>query len=124
MTNKKADKLKEKIMYDLGEEIRAYLRDGKFKECEKAIYRAMYKYPHAAAPHNLLGIYLEKTGNHIEAMRHFRAACDLEPTYLPAEQNLIVYGTFCPGRKVCAFNLKDCDVKKTVKEGKSNDELF
>ena len=83
-----------------------------FDECEKVIYKAMYKYPHAAEPHNLLGIFLEKTGDHIEAMRHFRAACDLEPTYKPAEQNLIVFGTFCPGRKVCAFNIKDCESEK------------
>ena len=100
----------------LSEDVREYLSKGNFDECEKIIYKAMYKYPHAAQPHNLLGIFLEKTGDHIEAMRHFRAACDLEPTYKPAEQNLIVFGTFCPGRKVCAFTLKDCEPVKTDKK--------
>ena len=108
MTNKN-NKEFDKFMDSLGENVKEYLATGKFDDCEKAIYNAMYKYPHAAAPHNLLGIFLEKTGDHIEAMRHFRAACDLEPTYKPAEQNLIVFGTFCPGRKVCAFTLKDCE---------------
>ena len=118
MRKNKEDMLKEKVLDQLSEEVRVFLRNGDFKECEKAIYNAMYKYPHAAAPHNLLGIYLEKTGDHIEAMRHFRAACDLDPTYRPAEQNLIVFGTFCPGRKVCAFNLKDCLSESSVAEEK------
>ena len=90
MKENKENKIIEKAIDQLCEDVRTMLGDGKFQECEKAIYNAMYKYPHAAAPHNLLGIYLEKTGDHIEAMRHFRAACDLEPTYRPAEQNLIV----------------------------------
>lgn len=118
MKENKENKIIEKAIDQLCEDVRTMLGDGKFQECEKAIYNAMYKYPHAAAPHNLLGIYLEKTGDHIEAMRHFRAACDLEPTYRPAEQNLIVYGTFCPGRKVCAFSLKDCENDKALMEGK------
>ena len=118
MTNRKEDKKREEIMNELSEKVRAHLKEGRFNECETLIYNAMYKYPHAAAPHNLLGIYLEKTGDHIEAMRHFRAACDLEPTYRPAEQNLIMFGTFCPGKKICAFTLKDCESAKALMEGK------
>ncbi len=34
----------------------------------------------------------EMQGNHLMAMKHFRVAWDLEPTYLPARQNLEVFG--------------------------------
>ena len=92
--------------------VRRLCEECEYEKCCQLIYKAMEEHPHAAQPHNLLGIFLEKTGDHIEAMRHFRAACDLEPTYKPAEQNLIVFGTFCPGRKVCAFTANDCEPEK------------
>ena len=65
------------------------------KECHRLIGSAMGEYPDAAEPHNLLGIILEKEGNHVSAMKHFRAAWALDPTYLPAHQNLNTFGTFC-----------------------------
>lgn len=42
----------------------------------------------SAVPHNLLRIMLESQGHHPDAMRHFRAAWSLDPTFLPASQNI------------------------------------
>lgn len=65
-----------------------------YEQCYEIITEAMKKYPSAPQPHNLLGILLENQGNHLLAMKHFRAAWALDPTYLPARYNLEVYGTF------------------------------
>lgn len=37
---------------------------------------------------NLLGVLQEAEGDHLAAMKNFRVALDLDPTYLPAQQNL------------------------------------
>lgn len=73
---------------------------------KKLIYKAMEDFPHAPHPHNLLGIVLEKTGNHLLAMRHFRAAWALDPSYAPANHNLQIYGTFFSGNG-CSFYEND-----------------
>ena len=78
-----------------------------YQTCENIICQAMRSYPHAPQPHNLIGILLEKTGNHPCAMKHFRAAWALDPTYLPARQNLECYGTFFSSGR-CAYDEKDC----------------
>ena len=62
--------------------------------CEEAIKKAMGNNPDAAEPHNLLGIILSLKGEHLKAMKHFRAAIDLNPTYEPARKNL-----FCGAKK-------------------------
>lgn len=78
-----------------------------YRECERLISDAMGKYPHAAEPHNLFGVILEKEGDHLAAMKHFRAAWALDPTYLPARQNLDSFGTFFSlGRT--AYDESDC----------------
>ena len=71
------------------------------------ICQAMGQFPNAPQPHNLLGIVMEKEGDHASAMRHFRAAYALDPTYLPARQNLDHYGTFY-SRGGCAYDESDC----------------
>jgi DNA-binding NtrC family response regulator len=38
---------------------------------------------------NLLGVLQEAEGDHLSAMRNFRVALDLDPTYLPAQENLM-----------------------------------
>lgn len=38
---------------------------------------------------NLLGVLQEMEGDHLSAMRNFRVALDLDPTYLPAQHNLL-----------------------------------
>lgn len=64
------------------------------EECIIYIKNAMSEFPDAPHPHNLLGIILEIQGEHLQAMRHFRAANALDPCYLPASYNLQTYGTF------------------------------
>ena len=87
--------------------VRELARAGQNQAGERLAIEAMGKFPHAAAPHNLLGVLLEKEGLHPAAMKHFRAAWALDPTYIPARQNLECFGTFFP-RGQCAFELGDC----------------
>lgn len=91
---------------ELSSLIKELVMKEKYKECEKLIYKAMNDYPHAPQPHNLLGIVLEKTGNHMLAMKHFRASWALDPTYRPANHNLQNYGTFFSNGR-CAFDEND-----------------
>ncbi|MEA4895924.1 MAG: hypothetical protein VB064_11785 [Oscillospiraceae bacterium] len=84
-----------------------------YEKCESLIFSAMGKYPHAPEPHNLIGILLEKKGDHLTAMNHFRAAWALDPTYIPARQNLDCYGTFYSSGK-CAYNESDCEVEENA----------
>lgn len=84
-----------------------------YKKCESLICGAMEKYPHAAEPHNLIGILLEKKRDHLTAMKHFRAAWALDPTYLPARQNLDCYGTFFSGGR-SAYDESDCTAEENA----------
>ncbi len=111
--------MKQAISSELAElcaSVRALVMDGAYDTCMEPICRAMERYPHAPQPHNLLGIVLEKLGDHPAAMKHFRAAWALDPTYLPASHNLNTYGTFFSGGG-CAFDESDvpplppCNVK-------------
>ena len=88
-------------------QVRESVRLGDFEDCITAIRNAMAEYPDAPQPHNLLGIVLEKQGNHPSAMRHFRAAWALDPTYIPAEENLKTYATFF-SRGRSAYDESDC----------------
>lgn len=62
-----------------------------FVKCEQMIRRAMEEEPHSAEPHNLMGVLLEKKGEHSLAMRHFRAAYALDPSCAAARVNLEKY---------------------------------
>lgn len=86
--------------------VRAFVYEGSYDSCMEPICKAMERFPDAPHPHNLLGILLEKKGNHSAAMKHFRAASALDPTYLPVRQNLETYGTFY-SRGTCAFDESD-----------------
>lgn len=86
--------------------VRGLMEEGRYSECRERVAAAMGRYPHAPQPHNLLGLLLERQHDHPMAMRHFRAAWALDPTYLPARQNLECYGTFFScGR--CAYDESD-----------------
>ena len=86
--------------------VRALCQKENYDKCFDLIYKGMSDFPHAAEPHNLLGIVLEKTDDHTLAMKHFRAAWALDPTFKPANHNLHYYGTFfCEGK--CAFDESD-----------------
>ena len=91
----------------LCDQVRSLIRNRELAKCEKLLYDAMGKYPHMPEPNNLLGILLEKQGDHVLAMKHFRAAWALDPAYRPARQNLECYGSFYPVGQV-AFDDSDC----------------
>lgn len=101
--------------------IRTLLKHNEFEECETLICDAMGKNPNAPEPHNLLGVLLERKGNHECAMRHFRAAWDLEPTYLPARRNLENYSSFFIKRKY-AIDESDCKEEETQESELQFDE--
>lgn len=88
-------------------EARGLISGKSFDRCQELLSGAMAQFPHSPEPHNLMGIMLEKKGDHRTAMKHFRAAWALDPTYIPARQNLECFGTFFP-RGQCAFELGDC----------------
>ena len=108
-----------KIITDCGDlselctRVKALALDGNFSECEALITQAMRLYPHAPQPHNLFGIILEMEGDHFEAMKHFRAACALEPTYKPSSENLDING-YGRRRGRYAFCEADCDAQASV----------
>lgn len=96
--------------------VRELVRKGEYPKCVPLISAAMGKYPHAPEPHNLIGVLLERQGDHLRAMRHFRAAWALDPTYLPARQNLDSFGTFFSNGR-CAFDESEC------RQGKHEDYI-
>lgn len=94
--------------------VRELIGSQEYQKSEVLICDAMGKYPHAPQPHNLFGILLEKTGEHVAAMKHFRAAWSLEPTYLPARENLECYGTFFSNGR-CVYDESDCISNESTK---------
>ncbi|HCT64178.1 MAG TPA: hypothetical protein DIC60_02700 [Lachnospiraceae bacterium] len=98
--------------------VRELIGNQDYGKGEILICDAMGRYPHAPAPHNLIGILLEKTGNHLSAMKHFRAALMLDPTYLPARKNLEGYGTFYSNGK-CFYDENDCILDESTGNGSS-----
>ena len=97
---------------DICLEVKKLVGQGQLDECLRLASYAMGQYPDAPQPHNLFGIVMEKKGNHLSAMKHFRAAEALDPAYAPVKQNLITYGTFYASGK-SAFSDEDCPTKKT-----------
>lgn len=87
--------------------IRKLVEQSEYQKGELLIKGAIGKYPHAPEPHNLLGLLLERKGDHLTAMKHFRAAWALDPTYLPAQQNMDYFGSFYPSGK-WAYDESDC----------------
>lgn len=67
---------------------------GQFAEAEQYIRSAMTLDISAPQPHNLYGILLEFRGDRRCALKHYRAATDLDPTYMPAKNNLYRSGPF------------------------------
>lgn len=95
------------------------MTSGNYIGCYTMIRDAMSQYPNAPHPHNLLGILYEREGRHTEAMKHFRAALALDPTYCPASQNLDKSGTFYSIRGY-AFDEGDC----IVSDHKSHKSIY
>lgn len=102
---------------NMGKSMRKLIDIGEFEKCEEVIRSMIGEFPHAPQPHNIYGILYEKEGKHVDAMKHFRAAWALDPTYLPARLNLETYGTFCLRREP-AYDESDCpefEQKQTCK---------
>jgi len=73
--------------------IRKLLLQRAYDECERRTVRMMERFPHLPDPHNLYGVLLEKRGEHLLALKHFRAALSLDPSHAPAIHNLETYAT-------------------------------
>ena len=71
---------------------RRLIASEEFTSCERPLREALRDFPDEAVPQNLLGLLCEKQGDHTRAMKHFRAALGLDPTYLPAQDNLDGFG--------------------------------
>jgi hypothetical protein len=97
------------MVKDLCNQVRKLIDNREYESCYEIITEEMKKSPHAPEPHNLLGMLLEKEGDHILAMKHFRAAWALDPTYLPARHNLEVFGTFF-SNGAGAYDEDDCPI--------------
>ena len=82
------------VMQPLTAHIRALVAQRHFSEAEDEAAQAMTAAPHDAQPHNLMGIIAESRNDHVQAMKHFRAAWALDPTYRPARINMERYGSF------------------------------
>lgn len=88
---KSLDNNEEKELRILSMIICTMVEDENYIEGEEKVREAMCLYPHSPIPHNLMGILLVKQKNHLLALKHFRAAYALDPTYLPARNNLDQY---------------------------------
>ncbi|MDO4662197.1 MAG: tetratricopeptide repeat protein [Tissierellia bacterium] len=86
--------------------VKELINEGNYNNSIELICEAMRSNPNSPEPHNLLGIIFEKKGDHSSAMKHFRAAYALDPSYKPAKYNLDTFGTFFSGGGF-AFDEKD-----------------
>ena len=99
----------DEVMTDLCMKVKKYIEEKDGDSCMELIPRYMERYPNSAVPHNLLGIVLESQGHHPDAMRHFRAAWSLDPTFLPASQNIDAYSLYDSEKDVKpAYTVDDC----------------
>ena len=92
-------------------EMKKLICSGKSQEAIQIICNFMSKHPNSAIPHNLLGIIYEKKCNHILAMKHFRAAWCLDPTYLPARENMYNFSSFEPIHRFF-YEESDCSISE------------
>ena len=96
-------------MQQLTAHIRALVAQRHFSEAEDEAAKAMAAAPHAAQPHNLMGIIAESRNDHVQAMKHFRAAWALDPTFLPARINMERYGSFSGQMPRPVYDETECE---------------
>ena len=77
-----------KKLSELCNMVRRLTKQRNFSDCERVIAAAMSEYPHAPQPHNLMGVLFKIKDDPATAMKHFRAACSLDPSYTPVRHNL------------------------------------
>lgn len=93
--------------------MRELLQQQAYEDCEKHTNRLMKRFPHIPEPHNIYGIILEKQGEHLLALKHFRAALSLDPSFAPAIHNLETYATlFSHG--MYAIDESDCQPEESA----------
>lgn len=107
----------QQAIFMLCRDFRAKLSAHQYEACESQIAAAMRDYPHAAQPHNLMGVLMEAEDDHAGAMRHFRAAWALDPSYRPARYNMERTGTLYAAG-TCAVDESDCPVLRDVERYK------
>lgn len=95
-------------MLRLCKRVRMDLTSGNTERCLENICWAMEQYPDYAEPHNLMGLLLEAQHKHSAAIKHFRAAYALDPTYLPARANMEDFAGFGQNHRM-RFTWDDCD---------------
>jgi tetratricopeptide (TPR) repeat protein len=109
-------------LHDLIAQAKEMIGRGEFNECEALLATAMFQNPHSAVPHNLMGLLLEHKRKHEDAMKHFRAAYALDPSYGPSRWNMDGFTEFYRTRKEAYFPA-ECDFehlpKAYVKESKA-----
>ena len=98
----------QRAMQPLTAHIRALVAQRHFSEAEDEAAKAMAAAPHAAQPHNLMGIIAESRNDHVQAMKHFHAAWALDPTFLPARINMERYGSFSGQMPRPVYDETDC----------------
>ena len=105
---------KSKKMHSLCSSVKELIHMGNYQSAFQMVYEAMAQFPDNPEPHNLLGILQEKSGQHDLAIKHFRVAWVLDPSYQPANQNIANFGDFYPREKY-AYDEDDCPKKKKSK---------
>lgn len=98
----------EEELGDLIKKAKDMIRQREFGACEVLLATAMFQNPHSAVPHNLMGLLLEKKCKHEDAMKHFRAANALNPSYAPSRWNLEGFAEYYKTR-ADAYFISDCD---------------
>lgn len=102
--------------------VRKQLLQRAYDDCEQRIIYMIERFPHNPEPYNLLGIVLEQRGEHLLALKHFRVALSLNPSYAPAIHNLETYATlFSHGSY--AIDESDCqvlEIQKVESEAKAS----
>ncbi len=96
------------------EQVKDLILKKEYKKSEALICTAMFQYPDSPIPHNLMGLLLESKNLHAEAMKHFRAAYALDPTYRPSSWNLECFSSFTMPH-LYAFSESDCSVHSDQK---------
>jgi len=73
---------------DLVEFSKRLILDKDYDKAETYLKKSIAENVDAAEPHNLLGVLAESKRDNLLAIKHYRAALDLDPTYQPAQKNL------------------------------------
>ncbi|MBS3986325.1 MAG: hypothetical protein KGZ38_00035 [Erysipelothrix sp.] len=67
------------------------LKQKQFSDAYPMIINLMTHYPNEPWAHNLLGCWYEMQGEIILAMKHYRAAYAISPSYVASRQNVVEF---------------------------------